>query len=159
MSTRKIEALRRLAERPGTEAEGIVAREMLKRFEAKAGISSPSDRLIPSLRDLLRRYDIPDVVKCPCGEVRPIGEGPCTNVWRHLEIQTEIRAQFKKGDVVFYNYHAYPKNCPGVIAKYVPLGRDSTWHWISVKFGHLKHSRQVPIIDADGKWCLTKEPV
>lgn len=158
MNARTLDSIRRLAERPGTEAEGIVAREMLAKLEKKI---PASDRLIPSLRELLRRYDIPDIVKCPCGDIRPVGEGPCANVWRHLEIQTEIRARFKKGDVVFYNYWAYPVNCPGIVAAHVKLKKERgtyPWAWVSVKFGHLKSARQVPILDDSGKWCLTKEP-
>ena len=35
MNSRRIEALRNLAERPGTEAEGRLARELLERAEGK----------------------------------------------------------------------------------------------------------------------------
>lgn len=37
MTTRKLQALRNLAERPGTAAEGEVAKSMLAKAEAKSG--------------------------------------------------------------------------------------------------------------------------
>lgn len=160
MSSRRIEALRNLAERPGTKSEGIVAREMLKRAEAKAP-SVQMGGLIPSLRDLLQRYDIPDLVMCPCGVSRPIFDGPCPDTWSHMEIQTRIRAMFKRGDRVFYNYWAYPPNCPGKITAHLNLQRDNgtyPWAWISVKFDHLKNARRIPVLNDKGEWCLTKEP-
>jgi len=40
----RIESLRRLAERPGTEHEGAVAREMLARLEAKCVNPSEQER-------------------------------------------------------------------------------------------------------------------
>ncbi len=41
MTGRKLQALRNLAERPGTEAEGKVAREMLAKAEAKDADRQP----------------------------------------------------------------------------------------------------------------------
>ncbi len=53
-SARTLEALQRLADRPGTEAEGILARETLRR------LSIDPDRPIPrSLADILRAVDTP----------------------------------------------------------------------------------------------------
>jgi hypothetical protein len=167
--SRRLEALRNLAERPGTEHEGIVARAMLKRAEAKA----------PDLaRDYLEnvrafgRGDItfseylnrtqqtsPAMWSCPCGDTIYMN-GKCLNQFRHLEIQTRIRAVFSRGDRVFYNFHAYPRNCPGKIAAHVKLQQDNgtyPWAWVSVKFDHLKSARQIPVLNEKGEWCLTKE--
>jgi len=149
----------RLAERPGTEHEGIVAREMLKKLEAKSG--SFADKLrngtLKSFEEILREHGVPTDVTCPCGKSRKIFAGLCPNISGHMEINAKIRDTFTRGDRVFYNYWAYPPNCPGKIARHVPLGRESTWHWISVKFDHLKNARQVPILNDAGVWCLTKE--
>lgn len=43
MKHRRLAALRALAERPGTPAEGVVAREMLARAEAKRNEQYPTD--------------------------------------------------------------------------------------------------------------------
>lgn len=43
MKHRTLEALRALAERPGTEAEGIAAREMLARLETKSLGDKPEE--------------------------------------------------------------------------------------------------------------------
>lgn len=159
MDQNTIESLRRLAERPGTEHEGAVAREMLRRLEAK--IPAENRGLIPSLRELLKRHGIPDAWTCPCGAVNSVGDGPCAETWKHLDIQTQIRAKFAKGDRVYYNCWAYPRNCPGRFAAYVKLKPeigDYPWAWISVKFDHLKQARQIPIISARG-WLLSHEPL
>ncbi len=161
MNAATLDSIRRLAERPGTEQEGIVAREMLKKLESKVPHGSFADRLanhdLPSFEEILREHGVPTDVSCPCGHRRKIFAGTCPNITRHMEINLKIRETFQRGDRVFYNYWAYPPNCPGKIARHVPLGRESTWHWISVKFDHLKNARQVPILNDAGEWCLTKE--
>lgn len=53
MTARKLQALRNLAERPGTPAEGELAREILARLEAKQ--SPPEDPL--ELLDAVIRDD------------------------------------------------------------------------------------------------------
>lgn len=57
MKQRTIEALRALAERPGTEAEGQLAREILARFEggAIADIPTNEETVLSVFRDFLRR--------------------------------------------------------------------------------------------------------
>ena len=149
MSRRKLEALRALAERPGTEAEGIVARQILARLEAKQGIPG---------RVEAKRYD--HLWECACGSILVVGE-KCDNDLVHLDIQDEIRAKFKPGDRVYYNKWAYTANCAGVVAAYVRLkapNGDHPWAWISVKFDYLKSARQIPIYSAKG-WHLSHKPV
>lgn len=49
MTDRKLEALRALAERPGTPAEGEVARAMLARYEKIAGRNVPQPDPYPGM--------------------------------------------------------------------------------------------------------------
>ncbi len=142
---------------------------MLAKLEAAAGAPG-NEREYDSMFDAYRAYmrreislsefvaalekDIPSY-GCPCGSKLRFNE-KCWNWQRHLEIQTEIRAKFSKGDRVIYNMHAYPADCPGRVAAYVPLGPENgtfPWAWLSVKFDHLKGARRVPIFDRDG-WHL-----
>lgn len=165
----RIEALRRLAERPGTEHEGLVARKMLERLEglARAGYCAEEFGALGAYQAYMRREISVDAFldalakscgerwTCACGASVAIGQ-KCIEWMRHLEIQTEIRTTFKKGDRVVYNYHAYPVDCPGKVASYVPLKPENgtyPWAWISVKFDHLKGARQIPIVSAEG-WHL-----
>ena len=170
MNQSTIDALRRLAERPGTEHEGAVAREMLRRAEAKLREAGDTQAVgEEDLMDLYRRYmrremsvdafvEAPRIStwKCPCGTKVRNGE-KCANWQRHLEINIEIRNRFAKGDRVLYNYHAYPPDCPGRVSAHVKLKPENgtyPWAWISVKFDHLKGARQIPIIGENGEWCL-----
>lgn len=183
MSTRrKLEALRNLAERPGTEAEGKLAREILDRLESrrfpdKADWERPhwmafedylrgdisTDDFIESMRRRVQwenAQPLPSTWVCACGNVILIGT-KCENAMGHLVIQQGIRERFTKGDRVFYNRWAYPANCPATVAGYVRLrdsNNDHPWAWITLKFEHLKNNRQVPIYSAVG-WHLSKEPV
>lgn len=181
-----LDALRALADRPGTEAEGRLARELLDKFLAKEG--KPASRSYPAgeesiwsafeqqcrgditVNDFieeLRRWEnrrqeqpLPNAWVCSCGLLLPIGK-KCDNLLRHAWIQTEIRTKFQKGDRVYYNRWAYPPNCPGTVAGYVklkPSNGDHPWAWITVKFDHLKSNRQIPIVSAKG-WHLSKVPL
>lgn len=181
MSSRKIDALRRLAERPGTEHEGIVARAMLAKLQAKqaaaggfrdyeaeyrAAYAAFAERRI-SLDEFIaatRKHtqwvndNLPTEWTCDCGTVLPVGQ-KCREAWWHLDIQTQIRAKFKIGDRVYYNRWAYAKNSPGRVSAYLKTHKmEDQWGWISVKFDHLKSSRQVPIFSAKG-WHLSHEPI
>lgn len=55
MTRRKLEALRALAERPGTPAEGAVAREMLKRAEAQPCEANPLGKFAQFMRSGRKR--------------------------------------------------------------------------------------------------------
>jgi hypothetical protein len=177
---RKIEALRRLAERPGTEHEGNVAREMLAKLE---GQQSKPEAPPPSAEELYRMFQSgiidrdavfdgirrrnewdrdnpPTHWKCACGSTIAVGD-KCGMGWYHQQIQSEIRTKFAKGDRVFYNYHAYEPNCPGTVAGYCKMAPENgsfPWAWIRIKFDHLKSVRAVPIY-FEGQCRLTHEPL
>ena len=70
-----------------------------------------------------------------------------------FEVEWEKRNRFCAGDLVFYNYWAYPKNCPGTVA-----GFGKRWDWMRIKFDHLKTVRSVPVYDAFG-WHLSPCPL
>src|ERR1700722_1394558 len=137
MNQNTIDSLRRLAERPGTEHEGIVAREMLKRPEAKRSEGFRDYELEYlalfrrhmrgeiTLHEFLRssRSQTAEPWTCPCGDTIYMN-GKCLNQLRHLEVQTEIRSRFKRGDRAYYNYWAYPENCPCEVQAFVKLQRD-----------------------------------
>lgn len=170
----RIEALRRLADRPGTPHEGAVARAMLRRMEQESNAGYRSDEMdvVGAYRAYMsRKMSVDEFVdalakfssqrwNCACGA--SVGSNQACPEWqKHLSIQTEIRHRFKKSDRVLYNYHAYPEDCPGRVAAYVPLKPENgsyPWAWISVKFDHLKAARQIPIVSADG-WHLKQTEV
>jgi hypothetical protein len=176
VNPRKLEALRNLAERPGTEAEGIVAREMLAKldrceppspdpddergiwyaFEQHCGGKATTAEFIDALRryEQRRRSNPPTHWTCACGRRVAIGV-KCRDTVAHDIIQADIRGRFKKDDLVFYNKWAYPLNCPGHIAAYIkqtskPDGGNYPWAWISIRFDHLKSARQVPVMSDKG---------
>lgn len=179
---RKLDALRNLAERPGTEAEGKLAREILERLEWNRHADKPPeerahwlafedymrgiitmDEFLESMRRSVVQESAespPYSWQCPCGNSVQAGS-ECRDFMAHENIQAEIRRRFKKGDVVFYNRWAYPLNCPGIVSAYVkPRPENGTfpWAWLSIRFGHLKNSRQVPVFSAKG-WHLSLEPL
>ena len=158
MNARRLEALRNLAERPGTEAEGQRAREILKRhgYSVEAPrVEKPKTRIVYRGRS----WDFPDTWKCDCGREYPINV-KCADTERHERIRSKVRERFKRGDRVYYNCWAYSPNCPGTVTGYVTERSGSyarCWGWLNVKFDHLKQSRSVPVVK-DGKWILSKEP-
>src|ERR1035438_7778096 len=99
MNSRRIEALRNLAERPGTEAEGRLARELLERAEGKR---TPDD-----LGSACPR-------RCDCGNTHPAFTD-CPMYTRHAEIDAEKRRRFPRGTRVYYNRWAYTENCQGTV--------------------------------------------
>lgn len=158
MSYRRLAALRALAERPGTPAEGAVAREMLKRAEAKKREQYPDGERSrwELFKEYLRTKDLDTLNRamampsyCHCGaELRGTA---CTAPWRHIEIDREMRRRFPVGTRVYYNFWAYPKDCPGTVVGY------GTWGWIRIKFDHLKRERRCPIWR--NGWQLSTEPM
>lgn len=157
MSQRRIDALRALAERPGTEAEGKLAAELLAKIEAKPLAEESRWKLFETylrsrnIEDLMRACAAPK--ECACGE-KFLGK-QCPNVTRHTSIAQEIRNRFKKGDVVFYNKWAYSPNARAVVIGY---SQWESWQWIRLQFDHLKHPRAVPIYSLLGRH-LSHEPV
>lgn len=168
MTARKLAALRNLAERPGTKAEGDLAREILKKYESYVqpktedfdywqafrlhmrGQMSTEDFL-----DALKKYanrPVPTVWTCACGTMSPAGQ-KCQRNDLHGKIQVNIRDRFKKGDCVYYNYWAYPLNQPATVTGYVVDSKQ--WNWIAVKLVGRRRSskdvyRQIPIYSAKG---------
>ena len=176
MNQRTIDSLRRLAERPGTEHEGIVAREMLRKFEGKTSSLRDEDyetayrrfarkeisieEFIESMRNRHWPLDIPTHWVCACGTTCRVTE-KCGSHEAHADIQEQIRKRFKRGDRVYYNYHCYKLNCPGIVAAHIKPKRENGnyhWSWLSVRFDHLKSARQCPIYSAKG-WHLTHDPL
>ncbi len=115
-NARTLEALRRLAERPGTEAEGILARETLRR------LSVDPNRPIPrSLEDLLRAADTP-MTSEEIDAIRIMEEQRLEAVARaareaEIRIYERMVRGLKKGDRVYFNRVRYPKNDPGIVSK------------------------------------------
>lgn len=152
MTSRRLQALRNLAERPGTEAEGNLAREILARIE-----KDPRDPL-DDFRDFLRSGSLNDLARavgdhvCDCGTRYPAFT-KCPNVSRHEELRAEALRRFPRGTRSYYNKWAYSRNCPCVVKCASPQ-----WNWMRVKFDHLKSARSIPIYSADG-WHLSTEPI
>ncbi len=171
MNSRKLAALRALSERPGTEAEGAVARDMLRRLEEKEkshnrsiwdGLGDGPDDLIEAIRRYAAQHKdrTPEDYqwRCACGIIWPFGQ-KCKDAEAHAKIQHEIRLKFKRGDRVFYNYWAYPPNCAARVTGYCdgPVNGSYPWAWIGLKFDHLKSGyRKVPIYTTKG-WHLSKD--
>lgn len=172
---RTIAALRALAERPGTPAEGAVAREMLERLERKSPNGRhpkdeqdiwaaferhcrgecTTDEFIVAMAKWTRRRDympVPTEWTCACGRLNGIGY-KCMNMGGHERMRESLRIRFTKGQRVYYNYWAYPDNCPAVVAgwpRQAPENGTHPWGWIILKFDHLKNNRSVPILSNKG---------
>jgi hypothetical protein len=155
-SYRKLDALRALADRPGTPEEGRLAREILERLESSPEPEWPAYlSAIPlyqvgnevAFRDFLRTGSMEDLERatkwktCPCGLANPQNE-KCQNEIEHESIRARIMQMFPRGQRVFYNRWAYAPNCPGVV-----VGYSKDWNWVRIKFDHLKSPRSVPVYD------------
>lgn len=153
--SRKIAALRALAERPGTDAEGILAREMLVRLESK---QNPVEALDAQFERFLQTGNIEDLGSavgksiCDCGFIRAVST-TCDNITTHAAIAEEIRQRFPRGARVFYNRWAYAENDPAFVAGY-----SKEWNWIRLRFDSRKTPLAVPIYRR-GKWHLSTEPL
>jgi len=145
----KIEALRRLAERPGTEAEGRLARERADALETKLRATSKPDQPLTALdvlNDYLNKLDRDyGSISCPCGVKRRHRVEVCPNQSGHKEIADLIARTFPPGTRVYYNRWAYTLNCPAVV-----LDRPAPEFWLWLKFDHLRTNRKVPIVSEKG---------
>jgi hypothetical protein len=163
-SDRRLSALRALADRPGTEAEGRLAREILERLEVRDTEEYRRwQRKEISLDDLLRSVKPEPLTREELAflRYRTDQEREAKEAAQHIEIQKEIRKRFTKGDRVYYNQWAYDANDPGTVTGYLrPKKENGThpWAWINVKLDRLLWPRQLPIWSERG-WHLTHEPV
>ena|SRR5258707_8918992 len=135
MKSRRLQALQNLANRPGTEAEGAVAREMLERHQAKEDPYTLAQRIAHAAYAKVQ-----------------------TDIKSRDAIAKEIRLRFPKGTRVYYNKWAYRSNSPGVVTGYPRIQFDGSWGWIRIKFDHLKYASAVPIYSSLG-WHLSGTPV
>lgn len=157
ISERALEALRAIAERPGTPAEGDLARALLARHGATTEADWPAYlNAIPeherarwgAFRDFLKTGKMEDLDRatkwrtCPCGRENP-RESACQNEAEHESIRGRIQQMFPRGQRVFYNRWAYTPNCPGNVVGY----SKTSWNWIRIQFDHLKSPRSVPVYD------------
>ena len=153
-----IEALKRLAERPGYPHEGALAKQRL----AELRKDKPELFSRNTAADIIRAYwqsATPHPLqtwKCPCGHVCSIG-AHCPNHEAHEAVRAKTAATFNKGDRVFYNRWAYEPNCAATVMGY-PKPDGVNWGWIRLKFDHLKASRNVPIYSEKGVH-LSHEPL
>lgn len=157
---RKIAALRRLAERPGTEAEGIAARAALERLGASDLSTADPWELF---REFLRTGNMDTLWEatkdhhiCACGAAYARGTPYCSNLTKHWDIQAEIKRRFPLRTRVYYNKWAYAANNPATVVGYSE--KPSNWNCIRVQFDNLKTTRSIPIFEYDN-WHLSTEPI
>jgi hypothetical protein len=154
-SNRTIEALRRLAERPGTVAEGLLARETLKRLTFDPGQPIPR-----SLEDILRAADSAPMTREELECVRVMEEERLAKIARaeRQRQQDEKRATYlawvkslEKGDRVFFNYGRYSD--PGIISTPVDQHLD-----LKVKLDRLIWPKKINVFHG-GTQCLSKDQI
>lgn len=105
VSYRKIEALQNLADRPGTEHEGRVARAMLEKLTGRPYSPSPPP---PPLRAFVPRK--PRAAKPPRPPLDFLKDDNA-----RIKYATEIRDRFPIGTRVYYNAPRYKRNSPGIV--------------------------------------------
>lgn len=176
-SQRKIDALRALAERPGTPEEGILARVFLGRLEA-AGVNHEGEQdiwtaLEAQCRGAMSTSDLTETLMrwvrarnaqrpthwfCQCGNSIPIQQ-KCQDTDRHEGIRIQIKERFKKGDRVFYNQQSYvygEGNAPATVTGFVRPKPDN-WAYLRIKMDQHKNSQAAPVYSEKG-WLLTHIP-
>ena len=152
-SERTIEALRRLAERPGTPAEGLLARETLKRL-----IFDPNQPIPKSLEDILAKADLTPMTWEERECVRIMEEKRLAEIAR-AERQRQHDAEraaylswvksLEKGDRVCFNHGRYSDT--GVISTPVDQHLD-----LKVKLDRLIWPKKINAFQG-GKMCLSAE--
>lgn len=105
VSYRKIEALQNLADRPGTEHEGKVARAMLEKLTGRAYAPTPPS---PTPRPFVPRK--PRAAKPPRPPLDFLKDDNA-----RLKYATEIRDRFPIGTHVFYNAPNFKANRAGIV--------------------------------------------
>lgn len=162
MNNRKLQALRNLAERPGTESEGKLAREILDRLERKLPEDDSEATRWFWFEKYLRTRDMSDLEKacsfpnyCDCGASYRTPK--CENLTLHSKIRSQTVELFPKGTRIYYNRWAYEPNSPGIVMGY-PRDAERLWNWMRIKFYSLKSARNVPVYSRSG-YHVSIEPV
>lgn len=155
----RIEALRRLAERPGTEHEGLVARKMLKRLKAKTA-TKPEPDSVPAKYRMAEFWNggNPVVIQCHCGEMFT-SRTPCEQSSRHERIRAEILSRFAVGDRVFFNRYGYLLNAAANIIKVFDKAADK-WNSVQLKFEGSGKTKAITVLAYSiYGWHLSKSPL
>lgn len=156
MSRRKLDALRALADRPGTPAEGEVAREMLRKLEAKQQAEARVQKNpYRPFSDIVQPGDIFEFMR-RSGRMHQNTSshtGSAVNSMFTDAILAQREHHFPKGTRVYYNKWAYKENCPGVV-----VGYSKQYNRMRIKFDHLKTVRSVPVHGPNG-WHISKKPL
>lgn len=138
LTARKLEALRNLAERPGTEHEGEVARAMLEKLTGQ--------RYRPPI--IREQFD----PKRAARKKAPAPKQP-DYMTDPLKMAQEVRKRFPVGTRVYYTGPGFPYNSPGTVVGYESAGFrvivDFEWDDTEVML-----TACCPI-----GWCLTKKPM
>lgn len=145
-SQRTLDAILRLAERPGTEAEGIVAREMLRRLSVEPDRPKPR-----SLEDILRGAEETPMTREELAFIRHSEE-----VRIRMEASVRYEAMIrglKKGDRIYFNQVRYPKNDPGTVCG--PTDGSLT---VRVRLDRNMWPTRIHAYQGGGK-CLSLEPL
>lgn len=151
-SERTIEALRALAERPGTEHEGIVARQMLERLSRV----TTEDDFTPFRRWLRREITLDELVQA----MNPTRLTPeeqlvvdeADKIKHRASIRQQIHDRFRPGDRIALGKRR------GVVAGY-----DYGWNSICLKLNGNMWPRAYVVYDESG-WLIrsdtqTREPL
>lgn len=179
---RRIKALQNLADRPGTEAEGLVAKQRLKEILAKDNSASLTEADNPFhangylnfVLSMLRVNHQAQTFNDPLFYGSTVGQGrstqvpkdfikcPCGSLFSgkaHLDVHKHLRKKvqemFPIGSTVFYGHSQYSYLSPGdkIVTNY-----DINNGWNSVMLTINKQCFIVPIFE-DGKCCLFKPVV
>ncbi len=138
-SARKIQALQNLAERPGTEAEGRVARAMLEKLTGRAYIPPRPAPAPPKRKPRVpREKAVPKVPEYFADK---------------LKLAMKVRERFPLGATVYYNAFGHDPNHMGTVTGYEPSGfRVVVW------FADFGKSALVYAC-SDRGWHLTLKPM
>ncbi len=139
-SARKLQALQNLAERPGTEAEGRVARAMLEKLTGRP--YTPQRPAPPPPFSIPYRPK-----KAPAAKRTVVLPKWYTDPLKRAE---KVRQRFPIGSVIYYNARGWPDNTSGYI-----LGHERAGFRVRVEF-----SSGIKLVHAcsDLGWHLSHNP-
>lgn len=127
VSSRKLQALQNLAERPGTEAEGRVARAMLEKLtgrpysQRERAQSDPFERFDKLWEDLKQKCSTPPPRPRKAPAAKKKAKLP---LWYTdpLKRAQKVRERFPIGSVIYYNARGWPINTGGEVLGYERAG-------------------------------------